>query len=1506
MTENSLVSELLDAIEAREDPLLSWGVVDGGLSPDELRQLVFDWGIANAPLADVDSLINDLTARGLVYFDDAVEPPRWRSRIAETLRLLARLRQIFPTQNPAESWRRGTPLVADFRYLRRPRSFPARNQDWTAALDGIADVDDSFARALQKLTATSDGSMDLAGFQVRATREVLAALTSQTSRGVVVGAGTGSGKTLSFYLPAYTFLASIRDASTWTRALAIYPRTELLRDQFTSAFRSARRADKLFIEETGRKMRIGAFYGAAPTSVKSLDTRYSQWSKTQHGYLCPYLGCPGNDGNGCGGELYWPDDAVKRGEELLSCIECSAEFGEDTIVITRQRMKAVAPDIVFTTTEMLNRTMLDLASCSIIGIGLPESKRPRMVLLDEIHTYGGASGAQTAMLLRRWRNRINTPVTFVGLSATLVEAGNYFATLAGISAEHVVSVEPSDEEMVSEGAEYLIAARTDPTSTASVLSTTIQSTMLVARILDTPGSRTSANAYGSKVFVFTDDLDVTNRLFYDTLDAEGLRLGKGLRVAPGNKPPLAALRNPALGGGVARRLAGQSWDLPRQLGHPIDQNGRLRVGRTSSQDSGVDAEAQAVIATASLEVGFDDPQVGAVIQHKAPRDVAQFVQRMGRAGRVREMRPITLVVLSDYGRDRAAYEGWDVLFDPVLPARTLPVRNRAVLRMHAAQSLLEWVALKVRHTHPDANLWQSLKGPATGEYHDKNLKFQNKVIEVLENLLADPVAQTDLTRWLQSSLGLNATEINEILWHPPRPVLMGAVPTLIRRLRSRFAVASGSTIVEGLDSVSDHPLPDYFPGNLFSELTMSEVSVVVPSQTADPADTSIEPMGVAQMMREYAPGRVSRRFATKNALQRHWIPVNTGADQDFQDVANFVSDFDIAANPKIIHRGHLATYDLIRPHRLELAIAPDDVTDSSNAQLTWRTEFVEQGSGTAVRLPATDRVGRLIHSMSFFLHAQSSWIRANRVAVESDATVQFEDGTERRTRTQFLHQGAPAGIGVSLDVDALKMDVVLPETSASAIDNDPGLRSAWFQHVIVNDEALLNFANSFQLIWLQESIETMLVIRSVEGKTSLEDAYNLISGSLTSHLRPTLEAIFQRPQLDFGTAAANAQPTRLLQRLTALLDIPAVSSRLDELIPELWRSPSDEMLEWLRARLLTTIGQAAYSAARALCPDHDPEGLLVDVEPGLKADGLPRRGEVWLSEPNVGGGGFIEALARRIQADPRRFLRLMWSAIQPATAERVSQQLDTVVDRLGKDAQLMEAVARYRSSENQNERSANLRNVRIAVAGLHLAGDEQMLVGNLANRILRPNTSSTTDSTIRALIAGRKEAEERLGIEISTRTWAFLASATSSYDLALDIAASSPDAQLRRIDVIMSLLWPTGWRLRADALSSWNPFMSLPFAIPELLRTLLPEDSPLVSIEESEVEERLRELLADHQQVRLEVPGVDIARASALIVKLASDPVESEWMFLHPSVVEVERKSDGTAILTFATSEGSQ
>ncbi|MGW4580328.1 protein DpdJ [Rhodococcus aetherivorans] len=1498
--------ELLGSLESLEDPLLSWGVVDGGLSDEELRRCVRDWGLKHAPFEEVDDLVRALLEHGLVFLDDSTDPPRWRTRIAEGLRLLARLRQIFPTKGDAQNaWRGGTPLVADFRYLRRQRSYPLRDLTWDATLDGLDDPTGALAESLKSLTARGGGQMTLSGFQVRATRQILASLKSGQSRGIVVGAGTGSGKTLSFYLPAYTYLAGLQDSSTWTRAVAVYPRNELLRDQFTSAFANARRADSLFLAQSGRKLRIGAFYGAAPRSPEKLDDAYSQWRKTAHGYLCPYLTCPGSNGSGCGGDLHWPFAAVKRRVETLVCGTCSIEFGEDTIVITRERMKSVAPDIVFSTTEMLNKSLPDLSMCSVLGIGMPEDRRPRLMLLDEIHTYGGATGAQTAMMLRRWRHRIQSPVTFVGLSATLVDAGSYFADMVGLDSHMVSSVEPESDELTHEGAEYLIAARSDPTSGASVLSTTIQSAMLVPRILDAPDRKVSEGAFGTKAFIFTDDLDVTNRLYYDLLDAEGQRLGKYGQPAPASKSPLAALRNPALGGGVARRIAGQSWDLPGYVGHPIDETGRLRVGRTSSQDTGVDSASQATVATASLEVGFDDPEVGAVIQHKAPRDMAQFVQRKGRAGRPRGMRPLTLVVLSDYGRDRSTYEAWDSLFEPVLPRRTLPIHNRAVLRMHATQSLLEWIAVELQSSYPRENLWQALKSAPSGKFVEKNQKFQQAVVAHLESLLVDPAAQAGLAQWLQRSLNLPAAEIDEILWHPPRPVLLGAVPTLIRRLRSMFSVADETGTTPNTDSVSDHPLPDYFPGTLFGELALSEVNVLIPSQTSRTTDTTIEPMGVAQMMREYAPGRASRRFATRNAEHRHWIPVAADHPEEIQDVGTFVSDFDVASTPQVIHRGITSSYDLIRPHRVSLSIVPEDVTDSSNARLRWCSQFVEHGTGISIKLPSSDRVGCMIPEATFFLHAGSNWVRTHRLAVESDATVQFKDGTEKRTRVGFTHHGRRAGIGATFDVDALRLRVELPDVPEESVRADRGISSAWFKHVLTTDEQLLAYGNFFQLGWLHQVLETMLILKAVERQVSLADAYASIRDSLVTRLDATLEALFQRPGLDLGKTEIDTQPSRLLQRLSTLVQIPEVAARLDALVPELWRPDTTAQRGWIRARLLTTVGQAAFAAARQFCPDHDPDGLYVDVEPGVTDEGMPRVGEVWLSEPTVGGGGFLEALASRLQAEPRRFLRLMWAAIQPAPAEMIDRQLRAVVDHLGRDTTLTSAVGRYRSSETQADRIAALGSVRQAIGRLTIRSNEHMLIANFANRLLRPGTSAASDEAVRTLVTRWTAVEDQLGVEISARTWAFLASTDSDHDAGLNITGGD-DIRQRRIDAILSLLWPTGWQVRSEALTTWNPFADLADPLPELLREIVPAGSHLVSINDSDATEQIRTLLARDEQVRVLGSHVDIARMSDILVDLAAHPVENEWLYLHPRVVEVESTLSGDTVITLETTEGAR
>lgn len=88
-----------------------------------------------------------------------------------------------------------------------------------------------------------------------------------------------------------------------------------------------------------------------------------------------------------------------------------------------------------------------------------------------------------------------------------------------------------------------------------------------------------------------------------------------------------------------------------------------------------------------------------------------------------------------------------------------------------------------------------------------------------------------------------------------------------------------------------------------------------------------------------------------------------------------------------------------------------------------------------------------------------------------------------------------------------------------------------------------------------------------------------------------------------------------------------------------------------------TVAAAVLAAALRACPDAQDGDLIVDVAPAPQ-DGHPAT--VWLSETSIGGLGVIEQLSRYYAEDPRRFWRLVETALTPNDYEYV----DTTVTRL--------------------------------------------------------------------------------------------------------------------------------------------------------------------------------------------------------------------------------------------------
>ena len=222
---------------------------------------------------------------------------------------------------------------------------------------------------LRDLVLARDGVSDpigLSGFQVRSTVEILRNLRSAKSTGVIVTAGTGSGKTLAYYLPVLADIAYHVDATTWVKSIAIYPRNELLKDQFSETYVEARRLDDSLARAGKRPVSIGAFFGPTPSSSRQViqDERWGK--KVGKGWRCPYIRCPA-----CGGDMLWLEEDATRDHERLICARrhCAHVMKPNEIVLTRRRIAREPPDVLFTTTEMLNQRFADTNFRHIFGLG---------------------------------------------------------------------------------------------------------------------------------------------------------------------------------------------------------------------------------------------------------------------------------------------------------------------------------------------------------------------------------------------------------------------------------------------------------------------------------------------------------------------------------------------------------------------------------------------------------------------------------------------------------------------------------------------------------------------------------------------------------------------------------------------------------------------------------------------------------------------------------------------------------------------------------------------------------------------------------------------------------------------------------------------------------------------------------------------------------------------------------------------------------------------------------
>ena len=1511
---SSFLVEVLDAIEQREAQLLVWGVVDGRLNRSELEMLI-DPLLDRALQGGMDDylgsgeVIDALLGLGLLFETDSIPYQGYRSRMAETVRLLFRLRQLFPKHSGVDGWQSAPTLVADYRFAWRRRRYPKRETTVSELLNQIGDLigDEVVGEALAALLERGVEKFLLSGFQCRATSRILEDLTGRRYSGTLVSAGTGSGKTLAFYLPAMARLGAVLAAnpeeSPWVKILAIYPRTELLRDQFAEIYGEARRIDHFLVGRGSRKIRIGALFGATPKDAADFGKRerkkqspLSGWRRTDIGYVCGFMGCPTP---GCDGELLWSHVDIGQGRETLVCSSCGHHIADDELLLTRESLARHPPDILFTTTEMLNQRLSDSYLGHLFGLRPKAYKAPEMVLLDEVHTYTGTHGAQVAYLLRRWRNLVKSPVSFVGLSATLRDGVRFFASLVGLQEYQVMELAPRPTEMTAEGAEYLLALRGDPVSRVSLLSTTIQSAMLLSRALDKPDGSPSGGLYGSRIFAFTDDIDVTNRLYHNLLDAEG-RNGRGdpdLQRHP--QGGLAVLRQPMPS--ETRERYGQNWNMPVTIGHHLDE--RKRIGRTSSQDPGVARNMDVIVATASLEVGFNDPGVGAVIQHKAPRDPAQFLQRKGRAGRPRWMRPWTVVVLSDYGRDRLSYQGYEHLFDPELSVRHLPLSSRYIQKMQAVYALIDYLAVKLGSTTKAGSVWMDLAGPDTFSYDRPR---QNALVPLLVSILKESDALDEFVNYLQGALGLSSSQVSTLLWGYPRPLLTTVIPTALRRLSSNWRSALDN---KGDLAIFNSPLPEFIPPNLFSDLNLPEVRMVIPPLWKGGVEM-VQTMPINQALKEFAPGRVSRRFGIKQRYERHWVgnglPDTSGQAIELSDFY----DVDLQGNWEMCRNGTVESLPVYLPVEIRVVSPSKEIMDTSNAMLEWRTQIVASIRGVPLELPTGSPWCSLIMMIEGFRHADHRAVEIRRFSTGSKAEIRVQGDEGRRVQYSFTNQGQDVALGYALSVDALHFELKLPDclwkqVSASELQSRAVRTDRYFE-AAKSGEELEVVENPFAREWLANIYFSALTQESLDHNVDLETADAAIAdGAASLGLKQVLSTLFQSSFVtgdddeDGQPGSSGQDQDRLRRDLEVLLDQPDVINAMRKLGRILW-IPIDETWEsLLRRRFVATIAAAAYEAVGDLCRDIDSQGLVLDIDPGARTkgdlfereDGLT---EFWISETTPGGSGAIEAIVERFIEDPRRFFSLLTAVLYSNEYTLTDHQFQGLLKALAgteKDSDLAAVVDTFRHAKDNTTMESAFSDFREKLRQREFVLFHGFL-STVSNRVLRPGGTSESDAFLLHALEIWVNEEQRLGIELDPRTIAYHLSQSDEIDRAMVASGVPMPAENRlawRFNTVYGLLWRRGREMRRLGLEPYNPFQFLPAAEPLLVNGFLGGELPRLSIQDTDWRERALERLADIGAVTLHSPSGSKALLASALRFFATNPVESDYLTVFARVTALRR-----------------
>jgi ATP-dependent helicase YprA (DUF1998 family)/SOS-response transcriptional repressor LexA len=250
-------------------------------------------------------------------------------------------------------------------------------------------------------------------------------------RHVLISTGTGSGKTESFLYPIIDRCLRMRDADEpdGVVAVLVYPMNALAADQ----------RDRLRLLLAGTGITYGMYVGSTPRRPSDSDVTHL--------------------GEGEGREALLAARRQRKANDLdvVPFEECASE----------QEIRERKPRILITNANQLELLITRQQDFELFT-GAPLS----FIVLDEAHTYSGATGAEVACLVRRLRaftGKGAQEVVCIATSATIVDpehgaevAPEFLARICGVQQDEVELVTERYAELDWPGARSIPAEPDDP------------------------------------------------------------------------------------------------------------------------------------------------------------------------------------------------------------------------------------------------------------------------------------------------------------------------------------------------------------------------------------------------------------------------------------------------------------------------------------------------------------------------------------------------------------------------------------------------------------------------------------------------------------------------------------------------------------------------------------------------------------------------------------------------------------------------------------------------------------------------------------------------------------------------------------------------------------------------------------------------------------------------------------------------------------------------------------